>query len=139
VEHRALQRYIFSAYQFLFFLLCLQAISAGWQPISLPPYFCATIIQTKTLFIDLTAAVHPLHHHSRWSITIAAIGPPQLPLPLLDRRGACNMDYSQCFNKWGSWDLYSTIMSEIDGDLDDLLTIFHLLFGENRCLKKIKF
>jgi hypothetical protein len=36
----------------LFFLLCLQAISAGWQPISLPPYFCATIIQTKTLFID---------------------------------------------------------------------------------------
>jgi hypothetical protein len=49
------------------------------------------------------------------------------------------MDYSQWFDEWGSWDPYSTIMSEIDGDLDDLLTIFHLLFGENRRLKEIKF
>ncbi len=49
------------------------------------------------------------------------------------------MDYSQWFDEWGSWDPYYTIMSEIDGDLDDLLTIFHLLFGENRRLKKIKF
>jgi hypothetical protein len=49
------------------------------------------------------------------------------------------VDYSQWFDKWGSWDPYSTIMSEIDGDLDDLLTIFPLLFRENRRLKKIKF
>jgi hypothetical protein len=49
------------------------------------------------------------------------------------------MDYSQWFDEWGSWDPYSTTMSEIDGDLDDLLTIFHLPFGKNRRLKKIKF
>ncbi len=30
-------------------------------------------------------------------------------------------------------------MSEIDDDLDDLLTIIPLLFRENRRLKKIKF
>ena len=30
-------------------------------------------------------------------------------------------------------------MSEIDGDLDDFLTISHLLFRENCRLKKIKF
>jgi len=46
------------------------------------------------------------------------------------------MDYSQWFDEWGSWDPYSTIMSEIGGDLDDLLTISHLLLGENRRLKK---
>ena len=50
------------------------------------------------------------------------------------------MDYSKWFDEWGSWDPYSsTIMSEIDGDLDDLLAISHLLFRENRRLKKIKF
>jgi hypothetical protein len=38
---------IFSLLIFLFFLLCSQAISAGWRPIFLPSYFCATIIQTK--------------------------------------------------------------------------------------------
>jgi hypothetical protein len=78
----------------------------------------------------------PLCYHSRWSVTVAAIGPPPLPLPLLDRHWARNMDYSQWFNEWGLWDPYSTIMSEIDGDHNDLLTIFHLLFGENRRLKK---
>ncbi len=30
-------------------------------------------------------------------------------------------------------------MSEIDGDLDDLLTISHLLFRENRRLRRIKY
>ena len=56
-----------------------------------------------------------------------------------DRTTFVAVDYSQWFDEWGSWDLYSTIMSEIDGDLDDLLIIFPLLFRENRRLKKIKF
>ena len=56
-----------------------------------------------------------------------------------DRTTFGAVDYSQWFDEWGSWDPYSTIMSEIDGDLDDLLTIFPLLFRENRRLKKIKF
>ena len=56
-----------------------------------------------------------------------------------DRTTFVAVDYSQWFDEWGSWDPYSTIMSAIDGDLDDLLTIFPLLFRENRRLKKIKF
>ena len=49
------------------------------------------------------------------------------------------MDYSQWFVEWGLWDPYTTIMSEIDGDLDDLLTISHLLFRENCRLRRIKY
>ena len=56
-----------------------------------------------------------------------------------DRTTFVAVDYSQWFDEWGSWDPYSTIMSEIDDDLDDLLTIIPLLFRENRRLKKIKF
>jgi hypothetical protein len=48
-------------------------------------------------------------------------------------------DYAKWLEEWGSWDPYSTIMSEIDGALDNLMTIFHLLFGENRNQRKIKF
>jgi hypothetical protein len=46
------------------------------------------------------------------------------------------MDYSQWYDKWGSWDPYTAIMSEIDDDLEDVLMIIRLLFGENRRLKK---
>ncbi len=54
-----------------------------------------------------------------------------LPLPH-------NKEYSLWFDELGLWDPYSTVMSEIDGDLDDLLTIFLLLFREN-CRPKKKF
>jgi hypothetical protein len=49
------------------------------------------------------------------------------------------IDYLQCYDEWGSWDPYTAIMSEIDDDLDKVLMIYSLLFGENHCLKKIKF
>ncbi len=70
------------------------------------------------------------HRCRHWTaaIAVAIVG------PLL----GCNMYYSQWFDEWGLWDPYSTIMSEIDGDPDNLLTIFHLLFGENCRLKKNK-
>jgi hypothetical protein len=46
------------------------------------------------------------------------------------------MDYLQWYDEWGSWDLYTTIMSEIDDDLEAVLMIYGLFFGENCCLKK---
>jgi hypothetical protein len=49
------------------------------------------------------------------------------------------MDYLQWYDKWGSWDPYPAIMSEIDDDLDEVLMNIRLLFGENCRLKKIKF
>jgi hypothetical protein len=54
----------------------------------------------------------------------------------LDRTTFVAVDYSQWFDEWDSWDPYSTIMSEIDDDLDDLLTIIPLLFRENHRLKR---
>jgi hypothetical protein len=91
---------IFSLSISLFFAL-LAAISAGWRNISLPPYFCATIIQTKTLFIDLAVAVSPplssqpverhLCRHRTTAIAVAVIGPPSGPqhelLPVVRRMG----------------------------------------------------
>jgi len=74
-----------------------------------------------------------------------------IPTPSLDDTGKAynntvtflppphNMDYSQWFDEWGLWDPYTTIMSKIDGDLDDFLTISHLLFRENRRLRRIKY
>ncbi len=39
-------------------------------------------------------------------------------------------DYTWWFDEWGSWDLYSPIVSEIDEDIEELLLVYGLLFGE---------
>ena len=48
-------------------------------------------------------------------------------------------DYTQWDNEWGSWDPYVPFMSEIDEDIDDILTVYGLIFKENRRQRKIKF
>jgi hypothetical protein len=48
-------------------------------------------------------------------------------------------DYTQWNNEWGSWDPYVPIMSEIDKDIDEILMVYGLIFGENRRQRKIKF
>ena len=48
-------------------------------------------------------------------------------------------NYTQWNNEWGLWDLYVPIMSEIDEDIDEILMVYGLIFGENCRQRKIKF
>jgi hypothetical protein len=48
-------------------------------------------------------------------------------------------DYTWWFDEWGSWDLCSPFVSEIDEDIEKLLLVYILLFGEYHHQRKIKF
>ncbi len=43
------------------------------------------------------------------------------------------------FDEWGSWDPYSSIVSEDDKDIEELLLVYGLIFGGYRRQRKIKF
>jgi hypothetical protein len=46
-------------------------------------------------------------------------------------------DYTLWFDEWGSWDLYSPIVSEIDKDIEELLLVYGLLFWGSIAAKEI--
>jgi len=99
-EHGALQSYNFQLNHF-FFLLCSRAISAGWRPISVPPFFLLWYFystQHTTTLRPCHRCLPPLRqcrHHplpsaplAAYCIAIAVIGPPPLPSPSLNHHRA---------------------------------------------------
>ncbi len=77
---------------------CSQAISGGWRPISLPPFLCHYDISTHNNTVRPRHRCHPPLRRCRrhppssppaaYCVTVAAIGPPPLPSPSLDRHRA---------------------------------------------------
>jgi hypothetical protein len=96
------------------------------------------------IFLDLSSTFHLVITCNL--LCLVSPGSARLQRALLFRRPLppiaaplIAMDYLQWYDKWGSWDPYTAIMSKIDDDLEEVLMIIRLLFGENCRLKKIKF